>query len=651
MGRALLLAGMIALGIVLTAPGASGHALLESSSPGDGELLGTAPEEILLSFSEPLDLGLSSVSVVDSQGAEVDAGELERLGTEREVRLALPQDLSDGVYSVSWRVLSRVDGHTTAGAFTFGVGVAASEVTPSGDSTQVEYPSPTPLSVGGRWGFYWGLVLLLGAAMGGLFLFPGRVRWAVWLLAIGWTVGALGLVAMVVAEASAADIGLGSLLGSDRGTILLVRAEALVAAGIVGAAALARPGRVAWGALGATTLAAMLVHAYAGHAGAGRNAVLAVGVQWIHIVAVGVWVGGLAWLLVGLVGADPETRAPAAARFSSIATWAIVFVALTGFLRAWSEVGSLGDLFNTGFGLAAVGKSALFGGMLALGAYNRFRLIPRGRLPTLRRTMSGELAMAVGVFGLTGLMAGLVPPSQLQEEEEVAAAPERVVVEGSDFATTVRMRLTATPGTPGPNAFQARISDYDTGEPVEATAVSLRFSMPDRGDVGTTELELDEVEPGLWRGEGTNVSVAGTWRIGVLIQQPADSVRLELGLETKGAEPEIEVIDGGPGQPDIYVIPLGEGRTVQAYVDPGAAGSNEVHYTFFTPEGGELPMEDITIRAALEGGDPIELEPRRLTEGHFVASAELEAGAWSFTAEATAQDGTVLTATFEEEIE
>ncbi|HEX6207572.1 MAG TPA: copper resistance protein CopC [Actinomycetota bacterium] len=651
MRRALLLAGMVALGVVVAAPGASGHALLESSAPGDGELLEAAPEEILLSFSEPLDLGLSSVSVVDSQGAEVDAGELERLGSEREVRLALPQDLSDGVYSVSWRVLSRVDGHTTAGAFTFGVGVAASEVTPSGDATQVEYPSPTPLSVGGRWGFYWGLVLLLGAAMGGLFLFPARVRWAAWLLAIGWAVGALGLVAMVVAEASAADIGLGSLLGSDRGTILLVRAAALVAAGLVGAAALARPGRVAWGALGATTLAAMLVHAYAGHAGAGRNPVLAVGVQWIHIVAVGVWVGGLAWLLVGLVGADSEVRAPAAARFSSIATWAIVFVALTGFLRAWSEVGSLGDLFDTSFGLAAVGKSALFGGMLALGAYNRFRLIPRGRLPTLRRTMSGELAMAVGVFGLTGLMAGLVPPSQLQEEEEVAAAPERVVVEGSDFATTVRMRLTATPGAPGPNAFQARISDYDTGEPVEATAVSLRFSMPDRGDVGTTELELDEVEPGLWRGEGTNLSVAGTWRVGVLIQQPDDAVRLELELETSGAEPEIEVIEGGPGQPDIYVIPLGEGRTVQAYVDPGAAGSNEVHYTFFTPEGGELPMEDIAIRAALEGGEPIELEPRRLTEGHFVASAELETGAWSFTAEATTEDGTVLTATFEEEIE
>ena len=649
MRRALLLVGLIALGVLATAPGAGGHALLESSSPSDGELLEAPPDEMQLSFSEPLDLGLSSVTVVDGSGTEVETGGLERVGSEREVRVGLPQDLGDGVYSVSWRVLSRVDGHVTAGAFTFGVGVEASEVTPTGDGTEVEYPSPTPTSVAGRWGFYWGLATLLGGALAGLFIFRERVRAAAWLLGAGWLVGVLGLLGMLVAEAEAADIGLGALLSSDRGEILLVRGAALLAAGIVGAVALARPGRVAWGVLGAVTLAAMLVHAYAGHAGAARSPVVPVAVQWGHIVAVGVWVGGLAWLLVGLVGADPGSRGPAASRFSGIATWAILVVALTGFLRAWSEVGSLGDLFDTGFGLAAVGKVALFGGMLALGAYNRFRLIPSGRLPTMRRTVGAELTLAVGVFGLTGLMAGLVPPSQLQEDGP-SPEPQRVVVEGSDFATTVRLRLTATPGTPGPNTFEARINDYDTGEPVEANSVSLRFSLPDRPDVGTTELALERAEAGVWRGQGTNLSAPGTWRIGVLIQQAADSVRLELELEARGEEPRIQVIDGGPGQPDIYVIPLGEDRTVQAYVDPGTAGRNEVHYTFFDAAGGELPIEEITISAALDG-EELELEPRRLTTGHFVATAELEAGAWSFTAEATTEEGTVVTATFEEEIE
>ena len=649
MRRALLLAGLIALGVVALAPGASGHALLESSSPEDGELLEAAPGEILLSFSEPLDLGLSSVTVVDGSGSEVETAGLERVGSEREVRVGLPQDLGDGVYSVSWRVLSRVDGHITAGAFTFGVGVDASEVTPAGDGAEVEYPSPTPLSVAGRWGFYWGLAILLGGALAGLVLFRERVRGAAWLLRAGWLLGALGLLGMLIAEAGAADIGLGALLAADRGEILLARGAALLAAGIVGAVALARPGGATWGLLGGVTLAAMLVHAYAGHAGAARNPVLPVAVQWAHIVAVGVWVGGLAWLLVGLVRADPETRGPAASRFSSIATWAILLVAVTGFLRAWDEVGSLGDLFDTGFGLAVVGKSALFGSMLALGAYNRFRLIPGGRLPTLRRTVGAELSIAVGVFGLTGLMSGLVPPSQLQEQGP-PTQPERVVVEGSDFATTVRMRLVAVPGAPGPNTFEVRIRDYDTGEPVEANSVSLRFSLPDRPDVGTTELALERAEAGVWRGQGTNLSAPGTWRIGVLIQQADDSVRLELELEARGPEAEIVVIDGGPGQPDIYVIPLGEDRTVQAYVDPGAAGSNEVHYTFFDAAGGELPIEGIAISATLDG-ETLELEPRRLTIGHFVATAELEAGAWTFTAEATTEEGTVVTATFEEEIE
>ncbi len=38
------------------------------------------------------------------------------------------------------------------------------------------------------------------------------------------------------------------------------------------------------------------------------------------------------------------------------------------------------------------------------------------------------------------------------------------------------------PGVPGVNRFVARIVDYDTGRPVTARRVSLRFYKPDRPD-------------------------------------------------------------------------------------------------------------------------------------------------------------------------
>lgn len=400
----------------------------------------------------------------------------------------------------------------------------------------------------------------------------------------------------------------------------------------------------------------MAIHAYAGHAGAAESwRWFKVGAQWVHIVAVAIWVGGLAWLLLGTWGRESDERAQAVGRFSFLAGFALAGVASTGAVRAIQEVGwSPGRLFDTGFGLTVVAKSALFGGLILLGAYNRFRVVPAlasgaRKLGTLRRTVSGEITLATGVFGVTGIMAGLAPPTQYAA---VAAqpAPDQVVVAGSNFAQTIRVRLTATPGTPGPNTFDVRIENFDTGEPLTARAVRLRFRIPERSDIGESELDLSRAPEGRWRGQGTNLSVGGTWRVGVLIQLAADSQEIPLQVRTRAPAQEVQVIEGGPGQPDLYTISLPGERSVQAYIDPGTPGAGEVHFTFFDPSGGELPMAEATINASPAGEDGRELEVRRLGPGHFVAGVDLDAGTWRFGVDATAEDGTGLTAQFDQEI-
>jgi len=82
----------------------------------------------------------------------------------KELRVALPR-LADGVYTVSWRTVSKVDGHVTGGSFAFGIGVQ-----PSSDAAQAAKdgsPSagsaPSPAAVAGLWLLYWGLALLAAA--------------------------------------------------------------------------------------------------------------------------------------------------------------------------------------------------------------------------------------------------------------------------------------------------------------------------------------------------------------------------------------------------------------------------------------------------------------------------------------------------------
>ena len=74
---------------------------------------------------------------------------------------------------------------------------------------------------------------------------------------------------------------------------------------------------------------------------------LQVGVQWVHVVAVGIWIGGLAALLVAVRGLPSEAKAKAVRTFSTWAGLGIAAVAGTGFLRGLSEVQTIGALFGT----------------------------------------------------------------------------------------------------------------------------------------------------------------------------------------------------------------------------------------------------------------------------------------------------------------
>ena len=74
------------------------------------------------------------------------------------------------------------------------------------------------------------------------------------------------------------------------------------------------PARWSLWLVGVAGSATMLVHVIAGHAASGSSLwLLNIAVQWVHLTAVGVWVGGLFWLLLGLRGAEPAARAAAVA--------------------------------------------------------------------------------------------------------------------------------------------------------------------------------------------------------------------------------------------------------------------------------------------------------------------------------------------------
>src|SRR5438105_715749 len=103
------------------------HANLAGSDPADGAQLDQPPPAVTLHFTEQPDVSISSVRALAPSGQVVAGGPPQAVaGDPRAQRVPVPS-LGSGSYTVSWRVVSKVDGHVTAGSFSFGVGVPAQQ--------------------------------------------------------------------------------------------------------------------------------------------------------------------------------------------------------------------------------------------------------------------------------------------------------------------------------------------------------------------------------------------------------------------------------------------------------------------------------------------------------------------------------------------
>jgi copper transport protein len=647
-----LAAALLAAGALLgvSAAPAGAHALVKSSDPARDALLDKAPASVAITFTERPDPALSSIRVLTATGNEVQQGRPRAVpGKPSTLAVALKQ-IENGVYTVAWRAVSRVDGHVTAGFFAFGVGVSPAGATPPASAKTQETPPPSAAAVAGRWLLYWGLALLVGGASAALFVFervPKKPLIAAWLMA------AAGIIVIMVAEAASVGVSIGVLLRSTTGSGIVNQIVAVVVAGIAVVVAARKVTPATWIAVAATALAAMLTHVLAGHAGGSAHAPLNVSVQFVHLAATGVWIGGLVWLLAGLKSA-PD-RPAAARRFSFLAGIALAVVALTGALRAIDEVGSFRRLVSTSFGVTVLVKVGLFAGLVALGALNRYRILPatagnpgpaRGFVTSVR----AEVLIAAGVLAATGLLATLPPANLVAASAAKKAPPQRVVVVGNDFATTTRVRLTVTPGTAGLNTFEASVTDFDTGAPLDARRVALRFLLPARPEVGSQTVELTHAADALWSARSSAMAIDGSWTVTVVVETADGGLEIQLRVQTR-LPPQNVQVSRQSGQPTLYTIALSQGRSVQAYLDPGEkAGKNDVHFTFFDASGNELPVTTATMYATPPGGDQRALEVRRFGPGHFVATVTVTPGRWLFQVQATAKDGSALSAYFTQDV-
>ncbi|MFJ1729873.1 copper resistance CopC/CopD family protein [Streptomyces sp. NPDC088254] len=384
----LLLAGAVLAVLAGGASPAAAHSTLVRAVPADSSVIKTAPDRITLTFSETVGLSAGSLRVLSPESLRVDEGPVRHApGTADTAEVRLADKLPEGTYTVGWRVVS-ADGHPISGAFTFSLGRPSfSTDVPAADSPDGIAASRLYDAV--RYVAYGGLALLIGVTLFVAACWPAGagLRPLRRLLTAGWATLTAATALLLLLRgpyesggslASVFDPSLleGTITGRT-GLALGGRLVLLAAAGVAlrkyGARLGDAPGAGVRTAGALTAVALALTWAAAEHASAGIQVSLAIPVSVLHLLAMAVWLGGLAALAVALyrAPAGSEVPAPAVARFSRLAFASVVVLVVTGLYQSWRQVGSLDALSTTDYGRLLTLKASAVVLVLTVASFSR----------------------------------------------------------------------------------------------------------------------------------------------------------------------------------------------------------------------------------------------------------------------------------------
>jgi copper transport protein len=569
---AVLLGGWLVAGVATATPAAA-HAELVSTEPGEGARLDRAPDRITLRFTEPVSLGsgyarlLHADGTVQESDASVDGGTLTLTP-----RSELPDDLG---YLVTYRVISADSHPIAgAFSFTVGDAelVQAGSADGNGNTDRVVAVALPVFRWLGFAGLALGVgVPVVLACCWPSGRPSGRVRRVA---SAGLGAVALSAVGTFALQGPyGAGEGLGAALDPDllsatassaTGWTLLARA--VLAAGL---ALVLRPiwrrdtpPSVAHTALaGVLALAVVVTTAAIGHPVAGPWPGLAVAVAVIHAAAMAVWLGGLAALLAVVLrpAAEPvpaTTDLPGLlTAWSRLAFGSVAALVVTGTVQAVREVESPTALFVTAYGWILLAKLALVVVLLGAAGVSRVwvqqRLglrrspAPRRRgvtvhafaasssdavaepasdarsarqaehavehLPSLRRSVLVEFAVAAAVLALSAVLVG-TPPAR----SAVAQPVDVLLPLQTSAGPSGSVQLSVDPARPGPNTLHVYLFD-DDGRPTQPAQITVRLTERVQ-ELGPLDVELEPAGPGHYVGNGMAIPGAGTWTLSVSVR-------------------------------------------------------------------------------------------------------------------------------------
>ena len=541
-------------------PFVSAHPFTDETIPNLSSNAPTGVSEVIVYFSEPVELNFSALKVLDNNGNQIDNKDTDYYQDEKSL-IVTTSPLEDGVYTVTTKVLSKVDGHLVPGAFLFAVGDVVIDPKLLENQSSIDlifYPE-----AGARFPGIVGQTIVLGVVIASLIIWGTQNKQSIKeeleqvqikhhqkfmsITGIGLMLIFISNILMIAVQTVRLEISPIEAIQTYFGTIWLARMIiTIVLLGI-------------WFTLDRKTnvtkkiqipmLVAMLAlistSSLIGH-GAASGETPALILDYIHNLVAAVWIGGIFYFVFTLLPAlsklKEENREKMSLalipRFSIAFIISIGIVIITGPLLMWFLESDVGLITESVYGQLLILKIAIASVMVALGGFFQFRVqktaeknFQSGKIDVhrkLRRSLKVDAALGVVLLGVVALLTnGTLPEGQFQD----ASAQEIIYgFKTIEFTDNAKFEIQITPFSSGVNTILVQVSDFNNNPIYDANAIKVKMANPSK-NIAPIEIPMEITKeendiPTEFQGEIT-FGFSGEWQLEV------ESQRTENANESK----------------------------------------------------------------------------------------------------------------------
>ena len=576
-------------------PFASAHPFTEETFPNLTSNSPAGTTEVIVYFSEPVEIGFSQIKVFDSEGNQIDNKDTSYYEGEESL-IVTTNPLEDGVYTVSTKVLSKVDGHLVPDAFLFAVGDAIvpdlPDVTPKTDL--IFYPE-----AGARFPGLVGQTIVLGAVIASLVIWGtqnknilkeelekierfhhGKFMSVTGIGLILIFISNILMIAVQTIRLEASPID--AIQTNFGGTWVIRMAITIVVVGIWFGLdrkkILSTKNQIP---LLASMLALIGTSSMIGH-GAASGETFALVLDYIHNLVAAVWIGGIFYFVYTLLPTVAQLKQSKQEKISLllIPRFSIAFiisvgiVIITGPLLMWFLESDVGLITESVFGQLIILKIVIAAIMIGLGGFFQFKLqrtaeknIQSGKIlihKKLRRSLRVDATLGIILLGVVALLTnGTLPAGEIQKVEAQEITYGFTTIE---FTENIKFDIDISPFSSGVNKILVKVSDFNDNPVYDSDQIKVKISNPSK-NISAIEIPMEKInresaELVEFQGELT-FGFSGNWEIEVEAQRTEnanESKIIQLLIKPRLANIQTQVVEYALPEDAGPLVPLYDGK-------------------------------------------------------------------------------------------